>query len=213
MANNSMLKHDSDHLRIVQIIYAVFFTIGLMRVFETIYYSTSLKIYSIALAVAISLLGLRLFFAVEELSQYLIFRKANSKEAVHSYTITLWHYPMLLFHAFLFFWVCLSFKQTGASTDSIDIGLVYPYCFLLILNVVWLYSISQGKRISPKESVILKPLYKDHEFFWLTNNLVTAVISLFVYDKEPCGSVLVLILFVLNSLLDLSFASEQYVPK
>ena len=70
-------RHDSDDLLIVQIIYGVAFTMGMIHLFDQLIKASEPTILLCATVIATSLLGLRFFFAVEELSQYLIFRRTK----------------------------------------------------------------------------------------------------------------------------------------
>ena len=74
-----LLHHDSDHLRVFFIIYAVFFAQGLMRMVEQVYSQPHLT--SIVASVSLALIGLRLIFSPEALSEYLLARRAAGQPA------------------------------------------------------------------------------------------------------------------------------------
>jgi hypothetical protein len=56
-----LLRHDSDHLRVFFIIYAIFFAQGLMRMVEQVYRQPHLT--SIVASASLALIGLRLLFS------------------------------------------------------------------------------------------------------------------------------------------------------
>jgi hypothetical protein len=105
-----LLRHDSDHLRVFFIIYAVFFAQGLIRMVEQVYSQPNLN--SVVASASLALIGLRLIFSPEALSEYLLALRAAGQPACPK-TVTLWHYPVLLIQAWALFLTCYQLRFSG----------------------------------------------------------------------------------------------------
>ena len=148
--------HDSDHLNILQIIYSIGFTLGIIFSFKTAYevhtkniLSSDSVIFIYVIAIALTFMGLRMFFAVEALSEYLIQRKLSGKGQL-SYRLTLVHYPALLAHAIIFYNLYLSFSTLTSEilethTTLFTRDFICFYIGLLALNAVWLIILTGSK--------------------------------------------------------------------
>ena len=184
MIGGDRRKHDSEDFRIFQVMYVVSFTIGMIELGKTLHAtwspwkpleeSSQLPVNAIEIlfigAVLITV-AVRFLWCVEALSRYMLDgRRAfwNEWNAVDCNRrvpepdlmpcsrsrVTLWHYPLLLLHAFLFFMACLAASRVcsdGGSACNGDIGdvswrVALIVGVLLTLNIAWLSSLRYRNR-------------------------------------------------------------------
>jgi hypothetical protein len=201
-----LLRHDSDHLRVFFIIYAVFFAQGLIRMVEQVYSQPNLN--SVVASAALALIGLRLIFSPEALSEYLLALRAAGQPACAK-AVTLWHYPVLLIQAWALFLTCYQLKFSGPEGPGPSI--VWSALATLAINTAWLSSQFLGATtagIHFNESRGPRPL------FWMMNNLICVVLAGSALLFVPSGGVLIaLVILVVNSLVTLFGTAESYVPQ
>jgi hypothetical protein len=201
-----LLRHDSDHLRVFFIIYAVFFAQGLMRMVEQVYSQPNLT--SIVASVSLALIGLRLIFSPEALSEYLLARRAAGQPACPT-AVTLWHYPVLLLQAWALFLTCSQLKFSGP--DGPGPSIVWSAIATLAINTAWLSSQLLG---ATKAGVHFKESRGPQPLFWMMNNLVCVVLAGAALLCVPRGGVLIaLVILVVNSLVTLYGTAASFVPQ
>lgn len=201
-----ILRHDSDHLRVFLIIYAVFFAQGLIRIVEQVYSQPNLN--SVVASASLALIGLRLIFSPEALSEYLLALRAAGQPACPK-AVTLWHYPVLLIQACALFLTCYQLKFSGPEGPGPSI--VWSAIATLAINTGWLSSLLLGATTAGvhfNESRGPQPL------FWMMNNLVCVVLAGSALLFVPSGGVVIaLVILVVNSLVALFCTAESYVPQ
>jgi hypothetical protein len=200
-----LLHHDSDHLRVFFIIYAVFFAQGLMRMVEQVYSQPHLT--SIVASVSLALIGLRLIFSPEALSEYLLARRAAGQPASPT-AVTLWHYPVLLLQAWALFLTCSQLKFSGP--DGPGPSLVWSAIATLAINTAWLSSQLLG---ATKAGVHFQESRGPRPLFWMMNNLVCVVLAGAALLCVPRGVLIALVILVVNSLVTLYGTAESFVPQ
>ena len=200
-----LLRHESDHLRVFFIIYAVFFAQGLIRMVEQIYSQPDLN--SVVALAALALIGLRLIFSPEALSEYLLALQATGQPACAK-AVTLWHYPVLLIQAWALFLTCYQLKFSGPEGPGPSI--VWSALATLAINT-WLGSQLLGATTA---GVHFNASSGTRPLFWMMNNLVCVALAASALLFVPRSSVLIaLAILVLNSLIALFVTAESYVPR
>lgn len=207
--------HSAHHLGLIQTAYGVALILGLEEVAESLYGALvpgDLRFLLLKLAVAVTLvlLGLRLFAAVTNLRRYL----ARGEDQRSQRLAAALHVPILMVHAFLFFFLCKLDHDNSAETeffDSLPLMLLL-YCLLLTINAAWLL----GMFVSLKRDVAKTALT------WAGLNLSTVVLvviivmakTAFGFSDLHCFLIVVAVL-VIMSLADLLSTAEAYfsVPR
>ncbi len=120
-------------------------------------------------------------------------------------------------HAFLYYRICHAFDSAGGSAEWLSIRFVYGYALLLGVNATWLFSMVIAKRWYRKENSQTQDKEtaptKSHQWKWLLNNLVFAVLALVFHHFAPRSSYLIVVVVFANSVVDLWLAADEYVPK
>ena len=218
----NLAAHKDDQLRIFQNIYVVILSFGLREVADGLLgwgkdvirsqhwwqISSYLPLF---VAMNILALGLRFFFGVEEISRHLISMRGQAKTPPN-WPLTLIHYPILIVHAWLFYSICVTFKDTWSVLDFGLRQIGWLVSSLLLVNVVWLCRLWYVMRKSEFNT--------NRETFWIRNNLVFGAIIMlccghpFVWAALPVWRAsIVLSCLLVNSLLDLVCQAEHYVPQ
>jgi hypothetical protein len=183
-----LLRHDSDHLRVFFIIYAVFFAQGLIRMVEQVYSQPNLN--SVVASASLALIGLRLIFSPEALSEYLLALRAAGQPACPK-TVTLWHYPVLLIQAWALFLTCYQLRFSGP--EGPEPSIVWSALATLAINTAWLSSQFLGATTAGvhfSESRGPRPL------FWMMNNLVCVVLAGSALLFVPRSGVLIALVII-----------------
>jgi hypothetical protein len=202
----SLLRHDSDHLRVFFMIYAVFFAQGLIRMVEQVYSQPNLN--SVVASASLALIGLRLIFSPEALSEYLLALRAAGQPAFPK-AVTLWHYPVLLVQAWALFLTCYQLKFSGPEGPGPAI--VWSAIATLAINTAWLSSQLLGATTA---GVHFHQSRGPRPLFWMINNLVCVVLAGSALLFVPSGGILIaLVILVANSLVALFGTAESYVPQ
>jgi len=166
--NETSNKTDySKFIEALEIIYALFFAVGLYNVLD------NLKIdwfYIPSLVVCVGIL-IRFFFAPSKNIQIIIenIRKSNlsSKEKDKKYrTVLLIDVPILFFHAVIIVKMCDYITKVSLSDP--DFGVFQSFLLLLITNTIWLVWIK--RRIEK-----LKGKCEDGIKFWIKNNALSSI--------------------------------------
>jgi hypothetical protein len=163
---------------------------------------------SVVASASLALIGLRLIFSPEALSEYLLALRAAGQPACPK-TVTLWHYPVLLIQAWALFLTCYQLRFSGP--EGPEPSIVWSALATLAINTAWLSSQFLGATTAGvhfSESRGPRPL------FWMMNNLVCVVLAGSALLFVPRSGVLIaLVILVLNSLVALFCTAESYVPQ
>lgn len=232
-------RHKDDHLRILMTLYAVSFTLGLVYIAEGVYQPGtsawmergSRAAVQIFVALVLFFIGLRFFFAPQELARYLdvardLAKKKRLERGPSDQAVVLLLYPMMLVHAFIYYTACrvYSFEESffqGQATH-VDGELVYLICVLLLVNVSWLLMLLLPVMRMSFEVYGGGDRKRPREVMWISSNLIVGLVCLLVAamweDEKHHGIpestlVFVMVLFLMNSLADLFFAASHYVPQ
>jgi hypothetical protein len=200
-----LLRHDSDHLRVFFIIYAVFCAQGRMRMVEQV--SSQPHLNSVGASASLALIGLRLICSPEALRAYLLARRAAGQPACPK-AVTLWHYPMLLLQAWALSLTCSQLQSSGP--DGPGPSLVWSAIATLAINTAWLSSPLLG---AMKAGVHFNESRGPLPLFWMINNLVCVALAGSALLFVPSGVLIALIILVVNSLVTLCGTAESYVPQ
>jgi hypothetical protein len=221
-AEQKVTRHNDDHLRILQAIYGILISFGLRELIEALLPDASswtfrsfgyLSFLKILIGVAILSLALRFFFIIEEISTYLLYCRENNFP-FSSRVLTLFHYPLVIFQACLFYALCTSFKKASVPTFSmIDIKLViWLQAILLWTNAGWLLRLLWVRKKSDLRST--------YELRWIILNTGSAIVAAWICGFPASSVPLTLArsfviygVFVVNSGLDLAVTAKFYVPK
>jgi len=179
-------------------LYAVAFTLGLIRSVEAVVTWPTFETW--LSAVSLALIGLRLFFSPEALRQYVEMR-ASTTNPVRPTSLALWHFPILLWQAAVIYAACFELKEFG-----VHLSVPLLATSTLALNVLWLVSSIVA---SFRASIPLSAL--GHPLIWLINNVASIAVVLAVVLLCPeHGVVLAAGALILNSLIDLGFTADWY---
>jgi len=158
------------------------------------------------LLVALVLLGIRLFWAVEVIFRFVLSRVGLVKPP-RTLRLVLLNYPVLFLHAIGFFFLCATFGRIAWSLSTSDdeagrqakqfvvqgarVDFIVAYCALLLLNCFWLNDFLPANRkifrwpfarstrpelTSAPPSALGPPLPEE---VWIKNNLTFVVFGLF----------------------------------
>lgn len=206
-------------MNVAQTVYAVVMGLGLKIAFEALYpvifgpRSARLGMLSPFLIgfafLAVLLLAMRFFWVSRNLYAYALQSLKSKSERAVFRPLMLYHLPIALTHAVLFFFICEAFMEMTVSAQSSHgpvVHFVALYAALLFLNALWLFAITPKDRAWPARRV------------WARSNLIHAVVVAAVLVAFGAGgfSVAVLLvaacgLFTLNSFIDLHQAAEYYI--
>jgi hypothetical protein len=165
-------------------------------------------------AVALLLLAVRFFWVPRSLYAYVLvgFRDKSSELTNRFARLMGIHFPIAVVHAILFYVACRLFEdvagaKTGQRADHLLTELVFIYGGLLLLNGVWLASMTSRSRPIPG-------------MFWASNNLLFVaaaavtwfgILGIGVSVSRSMLCAIVLSVFVLNGAVDLYVTSPYYV--
>jgi hypothetical protein len=219
-------RHDDDQLRILQAIYGILFGFGLKELVEAVMpwaswlpcdWSWWLVLVG---GMNVLALGLRFFFVVEEISHYLLFIRAEKREPSYP-SLTLFHYPLIIMQACLFYGVCATFKKAvldingtrHLSVHEITV-LVLVEALLLIVNILWLGRVRYKRKEQPKG---LKIKFENR---WIIINGACAAVAFATvllahgdFARVNVGfPFFVFGAFLAGSVLDLWLTAKFYVP-
>lgn len=218
--NGPTLKHEEEHFRIFQPVFAIAISLGYVELFKIGHQSPDLV--HIALLLAVAALGFRFLFCVESLSRYVLARRGNSTPIPKwdewiNHEVVFLHYPMMLAHAGLFYALCNALNPLGSQIPFGTKASLDTYCLLagtlLMANVLWLLF-----RLGVRSHVGLDiSSWRHCEGIWIGNNLVFAVFifacSQISAENVQAGHVILATLIGVNSLIDLHFTAPEYVPQ
>jgi hypothetical protein len=206
-------------MNVAQTVYAVVMTFGLKIAFEALYpvvfasHSSkpeTLSPYIVGFAfLTILLLAMRFFWVSRNLYAYALRSLKTKSEKEVFRPLMLYHFPITLVHAVLFFFICEAFVEMTVSAQpehSPAIHFVVIYAALLLLNALWLFAITPADKPWPGRKV------------WARSNLIHAVVVFVVLIAFgvwafPVVALLIgaCVLFTLNSVIDLHQAAEYYI--
>jgi hypothetical protein len=168
------------HLAVIRTLYAVALTFGFQKVVDATFprlfpggsqasVDHSASAFPpcpigvlILLFAAIGLLGIRFFWAAGNIRRFLLHR-VILLTVPNTRVMLFFHFPMLILHAVLFFFLCRFYQSVSTSLDPSYIsGLLTVFIILLAMNVVWLIFLRQGRND------------KGPEVAWILNNLAFA---------------------------------------
>ncbi len=225
-ARGHRLEYDDIRagMSLMQTVYTVAMVLGLERVVEASYelliapgggLAGAVEFLRLGIVlVAILLLSIRFFWVHRNLNSYIVHFYDRLGEKVFTRMTTL-HFPIALVHALLFFFICQVFAGLAAADRAEDptavagyaLRFVLLYAMLLMLNSVWLLSISPSRRTAEGPGRL-----------WGLNNLGFSVSALVLVAlaRSLGWPTWVLIwvgsaLFIANSLLDLWKAAKYYI--
>jgi len=160
------------------------------------------------LAASVSFVGMRFFWAVDNVLRFKKHCAAGGRGAWRKQLIAI-HYPILFLHAFVFFFIC---RLHLDLSEPIESGHAHPYFFvymsagLLIGNAIWLQVLARGREEC-----------KGRELHWSANNLGCGLALLcFAGLMQHCEANTSMVLWmafsllVLNSLIDILRTSDAY---
>lgn len=203
---NRPLRHDSDHLRIFFVIYAVFFTFALRGALDPIVggqLDLGVMLKACIAAVALALVGLRLIFAAETLSEHLLDLRGAGKLDGMALSVPFVHYPLLLLQGS---WIYAAGYALGQARQEVAAWFVIG---ALWTNAVWLALLRwevYRADISLRE--------QDPRFFWTVNNALCGLAGLGALVLAPRMGVLVAwAVFLLNSVFDMRYKPSAYLPR
>jgi hypothetical protein len=155
------------------------------------------------------LLAMRFFWVSRNLYAYALFQSGTKTEKEIFRPLMLYHFPITLIHAVLFFFICEAFVEMAASVQTEHgpaIHFVVIYAALLLINAVWLFAITPKSNPWPGRKV------------WATSNLIHALIvfgvltAFWIFGFSIVALLIATCaLFVLNSVIDLHQAAEYYI--
>jgi hypothetical protein len=206
-------------MNVAQTVYAVVMTLGLKISFEALYPVIfrpqssgpgALSPYLVGFAfLTIMLLAMRFFWVLRNLYAYALHSLKTKSEKDVFRPLMLYHFPIALLHAVLFFFICEAFVEMtlrAQSANSPVVHFVAIYAALLLLNALWLFAITPSDRPGPARTV------------WARSNLAHAALAFAVLAAFGlCDfSVVALLIaacaiFTFNSVIDLHQAAEYYI--
>jgi hypothetical protein len=160
-------KKFHDFILRAEIIYAIFMAWGFASAAEAVIKDNDWG--SLPLMLIITFVLIRFFFAPTRnlYSAALVSEKAIRLRPI----VFLFDFPMLIFHSFAYYTMCLALKN---ATDN-AYGFFQWFIILLTLNVAWLVSIAFRMSVFGRE--------KHYWTFikWSVNNFVTVLLFLFAF--------------------------------
>jgi hypothetical protein len=210
-------------MNVAQTIYAVVMTFGLKIAFEALYpvifapHSPKVGTLSPLLIsfvfFALMLLAMRFFWVIRNLYAYVLESINPNPEPTNEEKVfrrlMLYHFPIALIHAVLFFFICEAFVEITASAQPAHnpvIHFVGLYVALLLLNGLWLLKVTPKENPGPAKTV------------WATNNLIFGVLGFGVLLAFGIWSfsvnillIAACVLFIINSVRDLRKAAAYYI--
>lgn len=201
----------SRFIEALEIIYALFFAVGLYNVLDK-FKGDFFYLSSLILCIAVMI---RFFFAPSknvETMQYAIYKSnLTEQEKEGSYRLLfLGDVTVLFIHAVLFVIMCNYI--TKVKIDDPRFEIFRTFFFLLLLNAFWLLSIEyRVKKLGQKCERFIK--------YWYTNNFRCSVAILIVWGSSlllpsswhPIVFALLLICAYLNCILDLWNTYDAYL--
>jgi hypothetical protein len=162
--------------------------------------------------IAVMLLGLRFFWVVRNLYEFVLTPTSNIRRRLRATAIL--HFPITLVHALLFFAICQAYAEivtTNATvTSALAVDLVARFVFLfaglLFLNGAWLLA-------------TFRPDWSQPEGIWGYSNVLFAALGalnvwvvLDLIRASPTAlAISACALFIVNSVIDLWFAGDSYI--
>jgi hypothetical protein len=196
-------------MAIMQTVFAVAMTLGLREIvddtYELLFHHRSAEGSSptailVLAAFAVTLLGVRFFWVPRNLYSYLLCDHGIHPDKV-ARNVVFFHFPIALFHAILFFFVCKSWSDVASQRMSLELALQFSGMFgaLLLVNALWLW------RITPKAETAASEERRP-AIIWRMNNLVCALATGALMAICHLGP-----LFLLNSAIDFFMAAPGYL--
>ncbi len=208
-------------LAIIRALYGISLIFGFQKVVEASYVqligdptaaalpSTVKKALLPCLAIVLSALGTRFFWAVGNIRRFVLQRVAQLDPPSRR-ILVIAHLPLLFLHAVLFYVLCRIYQDIcmfGLKPHYAS-SFVQAYGALLTLNVAWLLLLRHKRQDTGPERLWISNniLFAIAAFVWLAlfkHSQISPEIQLFV----ACG------LFFANSAIDLLKASHAYVMR
>jgi GNAT superfamily N-acetyltransferase len=212
-------------LVVVRMMYAVALTFGFQKIVDSTYNQVfrrfsppsgdhpiqqllpNTMVAVILLFFALGLLGIRFFWATGNIRRFVLHGVTDLKRPPNTTSLLLFHFPLLILHAVLFFFLCRFYQDicTYGLHDSYVLGLLLVFTFLLVLNVAWL-TLLRMKRVD-----------RGPEFLWMANNIAFAVLGIVAYQvfyhchvEVNTQLVLTGLLILSNSILDFALTGGTY---
>ena len=211
-------------IALMQTVYTIALVLGLETMVDASYalfFSPASELsarsgYLGLILITIILLAMRFFWVPRNLNSYIVGWYPVLGERVFRW-LTMFHFPIALLHALLFYYVCQAFvdmTHAGVALESdtmADYALRFAffYALLLLLNALWL------RRITPRDSNAPTP---PPGRIWSGNNfrfagVAFALMAAFELLGFSNGTFIVAVCaaFIANSLIDLWTASKYYI--
>jgi hypothetical protein len=223
-----ILKRDdiSSGMGVVQTVYGVGMALGLKNVLEASYRVFFLPVtkspdtiprWAIPFAfVAVVLLAIRFFWVPRNLYSYLIRPHDEADTEDRFRKLTLFHIPIVMAHAVLFFFICHAFADmaspeapSNATGAQLAVRFVAMYGGLLLLNTLWLFWMTprpeRGKDAEPGR-------------IWARSNMVAVGLTLlllgafYLWRISPGALVVAAaLIFIANGFYDLVRCAKFYI--
>lgn len=194
-------SQESDRLNTFLLIYAVSFTIGLIRAIDAILIKPQHAV--VIAALSLIFIGLRFIFSPIALDEYLVLRKVKN-DSIDGTWVVLIHYIVLLTQASLIYAACSQLKNSGLVELVVFLAII-----ALLLNAVWLGSMLYWARNNKNSSI---GDLKGCPLFWCINNISFVILSTLCVTLstfEPL--MLACYLLLMNSIIDLWFTADWYL--
>jgi hypothetical protein len=207
-----------QQLSVMATIYGVAMVLGYEQIAES-FYSAIIKgeaivatplgyCLTLLASLCVALLGFRFFWAVGNIRRYLL--EARIEVGQKRRAVVIYHAPILLFHAFLFYCLCRLTTDTGLHCELAERQreFLLVYELLLLTNSLWLTILLRRRR------------RKIPEIIWRNNNLAFSSLVLVLLISQAIFSYNILFVFIpalaaffLNSLCDLRKTSHTYAEQ
>jgi hypothetical protein len=165
----SKIKADDfrEDLRIVQIAYGVMLILGMRSVAESSYavlariVAGNAQVIEAALELLLAFgaawLGMRFFWATGNIRRLLSSRRRSEEARVRSQVIY-FHFPVLMFHSFLFFAVgrTLTAACDGSPHEDKHFNVAIAAGAMWVVNIGWLLILMRGRTDRSPESIWLR---------------------------------------------------------
>ncbi len=227
----SVWPQDTAQLAAIQAIFAVLMAIGFETMVQHVYqyFRPALGVFVaqppprapwtfFMPIVAMSLLGLRFFWAVVNIRRYLeqaeavVHATGGHRKALFERKVVLLHIPLLILHGWLFYFGSQFAADMLVSAESrrASVSFVVFYAGFQLLNVLWLASLVADFRSSVRR--------EEREKFWIFNNLIASASGmLLAFIWKPLGMdhewmlALACTVYVLSSVADLWRTAYHYL--